>query len=94
MMTPQDNLPKVLLRIFTKVNDRLHFLECQERAEQAGGIQPILFVDLPTPGEPGRLRFVTNGRKVGEGIGAGTGVPAYDDGVAWRRTSDDTTVAV
>lgn len=90
----QPNLPTVLVPIFKKIFDKIHFIECQERSEQTGAIQPILFIDLPAPGEAGRLRFVTNGRKSGEGIGAGTGIIAYDDGVAWRRNADDTTVAV
>lgn len=48
---------------------------------------------LPAAGVAGRVAFPTDGRKVGEGPGAGTGVLAYDDGTAWRRSSDDTTVA-
>lgn len=72
---------------------RIRKLEQAERSEVANGVVSLLFVDLPAPGQTGRWRFVTNGRKVGEGAGAGTGVMAYDDGVAWRRPSDDTTVA-
>jgi hypothetical protein len=41
----------------------------------------------------GRLKYVSNGRKVGEGVGAGTGTLAYSDGSFWRRVGDDTTVA-
>ncbi len=74
--------------------NRIRELESNGRSEVTGSIEAILFVNLPTPGQAGRLRFVTDGRKTGEGGGAGTGTPAYDDGVAWRRTSDDTTVAV
>lgn len=48
---------------------------------------------LPAAGLAGRIAFATNGRKNGEGSGAGTGVQVYDDGTAWRRVSDDTTVA-
>lgn len=79
----------------TGIVKRLRVLESNDRAEVTGGVQALLFADLPTPGQAGRLRFVTNGRKVGEGAGAGTGVLAYDDGGAsWRRPSDDTPVAV
>lgn len=74
--------------------ERIKALEANGRSEVSGSIEAIAFADLPTPGQAGRLRFVTDGRKTGEGGGAGTGTPAYDDGVAWRRTSDDTTVAV
>lgn len=48
---------------------------------------------LPGAGSAGRVAFATNGRKISEGVGAGTGVLCYDDGVAWRRVSDDSTVA-
>jgi len=48
---------------------------------------------LPAAGFAGRIAFATNGRKNGEGGGAGTGVQVYDDGTAWRRVSDDSTVA-
>lgn len=72
---------------------RVRVLETQERAEVAGAVQPLALAELPTPGQTGRLRFVTDGRKVGEGAGTGTGVLAYDDGTAWRRASDDSTVA-
>jgi len=48
--------------------------------------------NLPSP-TAGRVAFASNGRKSGEGASAGTGTLVYADGVAWRRTSDDTTVA-
>lgn len=48
---------------------------------------------LPAAGYIGRLALASNGRKNGEGASAGTGVLVYDDGVAWRRVSDDSTVA-
>ena len=47
---------------------------------------------LPVAGTAGRYAFATNGRKTGEGAGAGTGVLCYDDGIAWRRVDDGTTV--
>ncbi len=81
-------------KIFESIAARFRALEANDRAEITGGIDPLLFAKLATPGQAGRFVFVTDGRKVGEGVGAGTGTPAYDDGVAWRRTSDDTTVAV
>jgi hypothetical protein len=37
--------------------------------------------------------FATNGRKVGEGAGAGTGVPVYWSNGAWRVYSTDQPVA-
>ena len=40
----------------------------------------------------GQQIYISNGRKVGEGAGAGTGVVAYYSNAAWRRPSDDTAV--
>jgi hypothetical protein len=74
-----------VLRTLTR---RIHTIEVRE----SGPTTSATVANLPTPGTAGRLRFVTNGRKVGEGVGAGTGTLAYDDGVAWRRVGDDTTV--
>lgn len=49
--------------------------------------------DLPTPGTSAlTIAFATNGVKVGESTGSGTGTLVYDDGTDWRRTGDDTTV--
>jgi hypothetical protein len=46
---------------------------------------------LPTA-TAGLIAFASNGRKVGEGAGSGTGTMVYADGTAWRRVGDDTTV--
>jgi len=49
---------------------------------------------LPATGNyEGRVAYATNGRKVGEGPGAGTGVPVYWSNTAWRVFSGDTAVA-
>ncbi len=76
------------------LRDRIKEGEANERAEVSAAIPAVLFANLPAAGQAGRLRFVTDGRKIGEGVGAGTGVLTYDDGVAFRRSSDDSTVAV
>ena len=78
------------------LRDRIQDVERDERSELTNAIPALVFVDLPTANQAGRLGFVTDGRKIGEGVGAGTGVVAYDDGTAsgWRRTADDTVVAV
>ena len=63
-------------------------------AEASNSAPSVYFADLPDPtNRRGWMRYVRDGRKVGEGAGAGTGCLAYSDGVAWRRSSDDTTVA-
>ena len=72
---------------------RLRIVEAMERAETAGAVATSTVAGLPAAGQAGRLRFATDGRKTGEGLGAGTGVLCYDDTIQWRRTSDDTTVA-
>ncbi|SAK93970.1 hypothetical protein AWB80_06898 [Caballeronia pedi] len=47
---------------------------------------------LPNNPFPGQSAFATNGRKVGEGVGSGTGVPVYFSGGAWRVRSTDAIV--
>ena len=77
------------------LRDRLRDIEADERSEVANAVPAVTFANLPATGQAGRWRFVTDGRKVGDGVGVGTGVMAYDDGGAsWRRPSDDTAVAV
>lgn len=77
-----------------QLTKRLRTLEANTRAEQAGAVQALLFAALPAAGQPGRLLFVTNGRKIGEGAGAGTGVLVADDGTNWIHVATDTPVAV
>lgn len=48
---------------------------------------------LPTSPRSGSIAFASNGRKGGEGVGAGTGVTAVYSNGAWRRLSDETAVA-
>ncbi|AWB21256.1 hypothetical protein DA075_10315 [Methylobacterium currus] len=62
--------------------------------DAAKAIRPGTFTvsTLPT-GVAGATIYVSNGRKVSEAAGAGTGVPAYFSNGAWRRYSDDTPVA-
>lgn len=88
------NFEKLVTDTFRNILQRLHNVETQERAEQAGAVQSVAFASLPAAGQRGRLRFCSNCRKVGEGAGLGTGTPVYDDATAWRRTGDDSTAAV
>lgn len=70
------------------------------RLQVTGGIASTLgikpgsfpFASLP-PGIVGQTIYCTNGRKVGEGAGAGTGVPVYYSNGAWRVFSTDAVVA-
>lgn len=91
MTSQQQPAPDAL----TALTRRLRTLETNPRAEVAGGVPSVMFADLPPVGTvPGRLLWVSNGRKPTEGAGLGTGVLAADDSVAWRRVGDYSTVAV
>jgi len=60
----------------------------------AGGMLLNSYVVASLPaGTEGALAYATNGRKVGEGAGAGTGVPVYWSTGSWRVYSTDATVA-
>lgn len=41
----------------------------------------------------GSAAYATNGRKSGEGAGAGTGIPVWCDGISWRTYYDNTVAA-
>ena len=58
-----------------------------------GSLPSYTVASLPSSPSAGSIAYATNGRKVGEGTGAGTGVPCYYSNSAWRRYSDDTVVA-
>lgn len=73
-----------------------------ERAEVSDGIPAYLFADLPTAANGGlgdnvgftTMAWVTNGRKSGEGAGAGTGVLAYWDAtsLSWKGVRSEVDV--
>jgi hypothetical protein len=71
--------------------DRLRSLS--ERAGLADGVPAYAVAALPTSGVgPGSKAWASDGRKDGEGAGAGTGVEVVYDGSAWLRVSDFTAV--
>jgi hypothetical protein len=45
-----------------------------------------------SPAAGSRIAYATNGRKSGEGAGAGTGVPVYYSAGKWRVYRDDSEV--
>lgn len=53
---------------------------------------PVAFANLPT-GTEGQIAYVSNGRKAGQGVGAGTGVLAFHDGSTWIAVDTGTAVA-
>lgn len=68
-----------------------------ERAETAGGVSSVTFVNLPTVNVgSGDILWCSNCRKIGEGGGAGTGqMVYYNPGTAtWKRISDDANAAI
>lgn len=56
------------------------------------GIAPCLFAAIPAGFAEGMI-YVTDGRKVGEGAGAGTGVVCRWNGANWKTVDAGTTVA-
>lgn len=58
----------------------------------AAHLNPVAVASLPT-GAAGSVAFASNGRKNGEGAGAGTGVLCFHDGTAWRACDTGATVA-
>lgn len=79
--------------VINSLAQRIHRVELKERAEQAGAVKPLAFIDLPAAGKRGSLLYCTDCLKVGETTGNGTGTIIYSDSSAWRRVGDDTTAA-
>lgn len=78
--------------------DIRRIIELSVRSEIAGGIATYTYADLPSPSRQGLLAIVTNGRKAGEGAGAGTGVFAVTLNIAgtitWTRVDDFSAVVI
>lgn len=74
MSDPQINKLKSEIALLQKQVRQLTTLTY--RAEAAGGVVSYAYADLPTANFPGKMAIVTDGRKAGEGAGAGTGVLA------------------
>jgi hypothetical protein len=51
------------------------------------------YASLPA-GSEGKTAYCTNGRKIGEGGGSGTGIPVYYSQSSWRTFSSDQPVQV
>lgn len=59
----------------------------------AGNLGSFTVATLPNNPIVSQQAYATNGRKVGEGAGSGTGVPVYFSNGAWRVYSTDAVVA-
>lgn len=56
-------------------------------------LDPLTVAALPVRVLPGTIAYASNGRKNGEGAGAGTGVLVFHDGTAWRACDTGQTVS-
>lgn len=54
---------------------------------------PVTVAGLPVNPRTGWTAYTSDGRKNGEGAGAGTGVLVFYDGVAWRACDSGQTVS-
>jgi hypothetical protein len=57
------------------------------------GVSTYTVSGLPTDVQANQIAYASNGRKNGEGSGAGTGVLVFRDGSAWRACDTGATVA-
>lgn len=90
------DLARTLTFLLGQISRRANYglnLDGTQTMQGPVGLQVIPFASLPT-GKEGQVLFVSNGRKVGEGVGAGTGVPVYYSNGHWRVYSTDATVSI
>jgi len=52
----------------------------------------VAALPAPTAAMKGARAFATNGRRAGEAAGAGSGIPVWCDGAAWRTHYDNAAV--
>lgn len=57
------------------------------------GVSTYTVANLPIDVVANQIAYASNGRKNGEGVGAGTGVLVFRDGTAWRACDTGATVA-
>lgn len=73
------------------------FINSTDNQEQVANVAPGVGVytvaNLPIDVVAGQTAYASNGRKNGEGPGAGTGVMVFRDGSAWRACDTGATVA-
>lgn len=79
-------------QILIAYNSALDSYECIGIGDGSPSAPSYTVAGLPA-GAAGRLAYASNGRKNGEGVGAGTGVLVFHDGTAWRASDTGATVA-
>lgn len=85
-------LQSVLGQIARRANYGLN-LDGTQTMQGPVGLQSVAYAKLPS-GTTGQILYCSNGRKVGESTGAGTGVPVYYSNGSWRVFSTDAAVSV
>lgn len=92
------NIPLFIDLPITELLERLNLLIIDINAEIAAlnvaQLNSYSVASLPSSPSSAAIAFATNGRKVGEGSGSGTGVPVYYSLGQWRTFSDDSPVTV
>lgn len=91
------DLPDVMAGALLFIRDYLGgclFVSTASEWSPVNRLPNVLYANLPSSADEGVTAFVTNGRKVGEAAGAGTGVPVYFSNGAWRVYSTDQAVTI
>lgn len=84
---------------FTTGTETVYGIEINIEGKATGGTVSLDYLEVKVhygntllPIEDGSQIFVTDGRKAGEGVGAGTGVLAFYDGTSWIAVDTGVTV--
>ena len=103
--TPADNddfsrrLTRALSGPLRRLEGRVRRVELRHGTQVARGHEVFTFAALPANGQGTTTRTgmqvveCSDCRKSGEGGGAGTGVPVWDDGTDWRTFYDNSVAA-
>lgn len=105
MRDPAEALWRALKSEVSRVDTRINRLQTlTQRSETTGGVAASTLANAPLAADGGMsdgteyidLLWISNGRKPGEGAGAGTGVLAYYDSSAdaWHNVHDYAAVTV
>lgn len=81
---------QLVLAVYNAAGD---YYECAGLGDGAPVAPSYTVANLPSSASAGQIAYATNGRKNGEGSGAGTGVLCFRDGSAWRACDTGATAA-
>lgn len=85
-------LPQNFRKALNTLSETQDTQQASVDAIEAQTLGSFTVANLPAAGTAGRTAFATDGRKDGEGVGAGTGVLVYDDGTDWKTVDTSATV--